>query len=442
LQQLQRPGNSGDGKNEIVFLVFEGDNFRVMLNSYGPRTIDKLIQEMAQELLSSLEKSVRYKKASSRIPFGKFLYRIGACRFLLILEDSGIKKAVELAESVCQMVAERRDWAHGLPSWSVSCGISTLSSNPSDSFEDALITLEYLRMRKSTALVLEAKDVPEDFMSRAQSRNRGGAQNMEPLALLQQMLKAQKTGILTATAPNGRVFWAYLENGKPEKARLGNLCGDLAVVEFVSTFLEVTYRLQDLSALDAQTSEDMRSLGGAYLVRTPFNELLDLSVHFRESCADAKVHLKTPDMIVHPTMDRQSGQIEQLFYKLGKTPHELFFDVMEKFWEQCNGRLNLDEMISKMELDSPSSMLWSAADLLMQNKMIKFSRLRVSSHTDSSSERESGMGPARPASKPAASVTGFVAAPRACSACGNADPLSQKFCVNCGAEMAPKVKVD
>ncbi|MBX9770764.1 MAG: diguanylate cyclase, partial [Candidatus Obscuribacterales bacterium] len=206
---------SEDGKSESVFLVFEGDNFRVMLNSYGPRTIDRLIQELAEQIVASLEQAVRFKKASSRIDFAKYMYRVGGCRFLLILEDSSLKKALELAEQVSQSVAERRDWAHGLPSWSVSCGVSALvpgKTTPEDTFEEATITLEHIRSRKSTALVMQSSEVPEEFMSRAQSRNRSDVENIEPAALLQQLSQSKKTGILTVSDA-GKIFWAYIENG-------------------------------------------------------------------------------------------------------------------------------------------------------------------------------------------------------------------------------------
>lgn len=440
--------NESDGKAETAYLVFEGDGFRLLLNSYGPRTIDKLIQEFSQTLLIALEESVRYKSAKSKIQFANYLYRVGGCKFLLVLESSNLKKASELAESVCKYIAERKDWAHGLPSWSASCGIAVSENNakpPDDSFEEALLTLEFIRSRKSMALVLNSSEVPDEFMSKAHGRNLGSLARQSGQAILQDMDKNKKTGILTATGAGGQVFWAFIENGRAAKARLGKLCGDFAVVEFISTFAECSYRLQDLASLDAQSSADLRNLGGAYLVKTAASEILDLSVKFRDSAADARVHLKAADMIVHPTMDRHSVQIEQVFFKAGKTPHKLYLEVANAFWENCNGRHSLDEIMQKMEADYPLSIVWTAADFLMQAKMIKFSRLRVSVHTDPERDAQAAAQRAQAAAGGAASAQTkaqvetvadvFVPANRVCSSCKAVDPLSQKFCVHCGAEM-------
>ncbi len=435
-----------DQKGESVYLIFEGDNFRLMVNGYGPRTIDKLIQELSHELLASLERSVRFKKASSRINFASYLYRVGGCRFLLVLEDSNLKKATELAEQVIQEIADKRDWVHGLPSWSVSCGIAVLSpekQNPEDCFEEATIALEYVRFRKSTALVLSSSEVPEDFMSRAQSRHRDTNANLDPVSILQQAMSSQKTGILTVSSTQGKLFWSYLEKGKITKARIGKLCGDSAVVEFISSFGLQPYRLQDLSTLDNQSTEDLRSLGGAYLLQTPINELIDFSVRYRDLGSDAKVHLKTPDMIVHPTMDKQQGQIEAVFFKAGKTPNPIYLAVVNKLWELCSGRLTLEEIMNKMADDYPGSLTWAAADFLMQNKLIKFSRLRVSAHNDGSPDIAGSTGGRGGGSQAALATTpaqarpntGFVPTPRPCISCGAVDPLSQKFCVHCGSEM-------
>lgn len=440
---LKYPQSGEQIQTELAYIVFEGDNFRQMLNSYGPRTIDRLIQEMAQQLIVSLEHSVRFKKASSRIDFAQKLYRVGACKFLLVLEDSNHKKATDMAESVAASVAERKDWAHAAPSWTVSSAVNCFllkNANPEDSFEVALIALDYIRSRRSTGVVVSSKDVPEDFMSRAQSKNRGAIEALEPDTLLKKLEESQKTGILTASNDEGRMFWAYLEDGFPKKARLGSLCGDIALVEFVSSFPQVSYRMQDVSSLDAQTSSDMKNLGGAYLIQTDVNELIDFANRMSRLSSDAKVHLKTPDMIVHPTTEHKDGQIEETFFKAGKTPHVIYLNVVKKLWEISNGRYTLDEMILKMEESNPSALVWAAADFLSQNKLIKFSRLRVSVHTDASSEKEAGsatiQGMAAVKTAPAAQ-SGYVALPRMCNVCRTVDPLSQKFCVHCGAEMGP-----
>ncbi|MBX9687504.1 MAG: diguanylate cyclase [Candidatus Obscuribacterales bacterium] len=436
LQNLPARANYEEGKSETIFLVFEGDSFRIMTNSYGPRTIDQLIQELAQTLLSGLEQSVRFKKASSRIRFSDYLYRVGGCRFLLILEDSNVKKAEELAESVSEFILSRKNWAHGLPNWSVSCGISRMkaSAAPEETLEEAMIALEYVRSRKSTALVLPTEKVPQEFMSRAQSRNQSNNSPFDPVLILQKMEAMGKAGILTVSSFQGRVFWAYLENGKASKARLGELCGDAAILEFISTFTEGSYRLQDLSTLDAQTASEVKAMGGSYRVSMPMLELIDFSLQIRDAAADAKVHLKTPDMIVHHTKDKQAGQLEALFHKSGKQVNALYLDVANAFWDQCTGRLSLDEILQKLN-DCPQALLWTVADFLMQNKMIKFSRLRVSAHTgdgekEAAAQAKGAAGVSQAAQNPPTTELGVV-----CSNCNKSDPLNQRFCVHCGAEL-------
>jgi diguanylate cyclase (GGDEF)-like protein len=421
-----------DAEGETVFLIFEGDNFRHILGSYGPRTIDKLIRELAEELLSAFDKSVRYKKASARIKFHDFVYRLGGCRFLLVLEDSSLKKAVEMAESVIQTVSERTDWAHGMPSWSVSCGIASISqSTPADSLEIAMITLDYIRSRKQIGAVMLSKDVPPEYMSRVLSMNSAGSLSVsDPAAILQTLMQSQKSGILTVSAPNGRVFWSFLENGKPTKARLGKLSGDAAVVEFICEFADCTHRVQDLSTLNAQASEEMKTLGGAYVLSMPLSELIDFAVKSKEAAELGRQHLKNLDMIVHPTVDKQAGQVANAFYKAGKSVNKLYLETAGTLWDLCSGRFSFDEITVKLQDELPMALVWSAADFFLQNKLIKFSRLRVSTLSESPSSEQAaraGFQPAAAAPKPAGV--------RHCVACHRVDPLSQKFCVHCGAEM-------
>ena len=197
-------------------------------------------------------------------------------------------------------------------------------------------------------------------------------------------------------------------------------------------------------------------------------ELIDLSSKWKESAAQARVHLKTPELIVHPTVDRQAGQIEKTFHKAGKKVNSIYLDLTNNLWELCNGRLSFDEIMAKMQSDHPAAVVWSAADFLLQNKMIKFSRLRVSTHTDGSVDQQlaaaasaqakaalpggttqvgaalpggtAQVGTAAAAAAAAAGAapagnSGFVSLPKACVACKMVDALSQKYCVHCGAEM-------
>lgn len=424
-----------EGKPCTLLLAFEGDNFSVMLNSYGPRTIDKLISELSQQILTGIGNNYRFKKASSRVLSHENLYRIAACRFVLILEECTVKKAMELADSVNQAVLDRKDWAHGMPSWSVSCAIAPLNTQIAgaiDCLEEALITLDYIRFRKSTAMVMESKEVPEAFMSRAESRTGSGLGQFDPVALLDTVQKSGKSGVFTVNSSDGRVFWAHLQEGKISKARLGALSGDAAAVEFISTFIDGSYRLQDISTLDSRSAEEVRALGGAYLVKMPIDELLEVAVNVRNTWSEARVRLKTPDMIIHPTIEKQTDQIKNMYHKMGKVPSRLEQQVTIDVWELCNGRFSLEEIVERLE-ECPIALIWKAADVLMQNKLIKFSRLRVSAYTDSSKEKEQPIASSR---KPSRSTADFVALPRACSACRRIDPLSQKFCVHCGAEMA------
>ncbi len=423
-----------EGKPCTMLLAFEGDNFSVMLNSYGPRTIDKLISELGQQILVGLDNSYRFKKASSRVSFQDSLYRIAGCRFVLIVEDCTVKKAIELADSVNQAVLERKDWAHGMPSWSVSCAIAPLNTQiarGADCLEEALITLDYVRFRKSTAMVLESKEVPEAFMSRAESRTGSGLGQFDPVTLIDTVQKSGKSGVFTVSCSDGRVFWAHLQEGKISKSRLGALSGDAAVVEFVSTFLDGSYRLQDISTLDTRSAEEVRALGGAYLLKMPMDELLEVAVNARNTWSEARVRLKTPDMIIHPTVEKQPDQIKNMYHKMGKTPSLLEQRVTIDVWELCNGRFSLEEIVERLE-ECPIALIWKGADALMQSKLIKFSRLRVSAYTDSSKEKEQPVASSR---KPSRSTADFVALPRACSSCRRVDPLSQRFCVHCGAEM-------
>ena len=136
-------------------------------------------------------------------------------------------------------------------------------------------------------------------------------------------------------------------------------------------------------------------------------------------------------MIIHPLVDRQTNMIERLYSKTGKPVNQVQIDVTNKVWDLCTGRLSLEELITRLSAECPETMVWSGAGFLMQNKLIKFSRLRVSSHNETAAEKEAV------AAKSAANLTTtiFVGGPQPCPNCRAVDALSQKFCVHCGADM-------
>ena len=422
------------GAPETVFMVFEGDNFRVMLNSFGPRTIDLLIQELVRTLIGAMEHTQRFKR--SKLAFADLVYRVGGCRFLLCMEGIGTKRATELANLISKTISEKKDWGAGLPSWSVSCGLVPVvldELTPQDFLEEAIIALEYVRSRKATGMVVLSKDVPADFMNKALSRNQGGSMKVfNPAGLLQDVAQSGKTGILTVESSQGRVFWAYLEGGLPSKARLGAMFGDYAIIEFASTFVDGSLRLQDLSAVDPHTANELRTLGVEYNVETPLNPLLELAKSGTASAADAKIILKTPELIVHPLIDRQPKIIEKLFSKSTKPVTKTQVDVTNRVWDLCTGRLSLDELVLKLD-DCPEALVWTGAGFLMQNKLIKFSRLRVSAHTETAAEKEHNA--AVKGTNMTTTIMNFVSGPLPCPNCRAMDALSQKFCVHCGAEM-------
>lgn len=425
------------GQTDTVFMIFEGDSFRVMLNSFGPRTIDKLIQELAEALVHAFDQSQRFKR--SKMTAADHIYRVGGCRFLVSMDGVPIKKALEIAEQICNSIADKKNWSGALPSWSVSCGIAPLNIteelSPQDCLEEALITLEYIRSRKATGMVLSSKEVAEEFMNKALSRNQGGSLRLfDPAGLLQTVAQSGKTGILTIESSNGRVFWAYLEGGIPSKARLSNLYGDAAVLEFLASFIDGSMRLQDLSTVDNQTAEDMRNLGVAYNIQTPLMQLFDIARTSRENSTDAKLLLKNPELIVHPLVERSTSLIEKLYSRTGKPTSRMQVEVTNKVWDLCSGRLSLEELVAKLS-DCPETLVWSGAGFLLQNKLIKFSRLRVSSHSDTPAEKDSSKSSKTSSPNVTTTIMNFVSGPIPCPSCRTVDPLSQKFCIHCGAEM-------
>lgn len=426
----------GNTTGETIFLIVEGDNFKVMVNSFGPRTIDKLIQELSKTLLDTLEQTQRYKK--SKMHFADLVFRIGGARFLVLLENTNIKKATEFAENLSKTFAEKKDWSAGLPSWTISSSITTLSTtgeySPQDHLEEGMIALDYVHSRKNSNMIVLSKDVPEEYMNKALSRNQTGKiSDFDPESILQDVAQSGKTGILTVESENGRVFWAYVDGGIPSKARLGALYGDGAVIEFASTFTEGAMRLQDLSTIDSQTAEDMRTLGVAYNIETPLLQLMEIAKDSKTTCADAKIILKTPELIVHPLVDREAKMVEKLYSKAGRPVSKIQVDITNRVWDLCSGRLSMDELVARLA-ECPENLVWTGAGFLMQNKLIKFSRLRVSSHTETAAEKEAASGSSK-ASNMTTTIMNFVSGPQPCPNCRAVDALSQKFCVHCGADM-------
>lgn len=363
-----------EANSNVSIMLVEGDNFISLNQAIGRERGDELIKALADTIKQNV-------KASRTVSTSDFFYRTGAAQFALLLEAQDETALFQIAERIRLSVSQRSGWPGDVAQWSVSIGAATQADSPQPSqlLPSAENALAYLRQQQATNKVLFANQLPAKFkrMRSADAGVTGDLKVFDPGELMQSVSIARKSGILRVTAESGLEFWAFFSDGALKKAKLGNMRGDVAVIEFISTFEQGSFRFVEATSADGG-AEDPRALGASYDTRELGKLLLDGALA-KDNMATARAKMANLELYVGSVPESQRSGIWDKLKASGNPLSSTERGIMEEMLKLASGSLKLKQIFQKLDT-YPSAWLYHCASLLIEHNAVRLTAIKTYSH--------------------------------------------------------------
>lgn len=358
-------------QNPVSLLIMDGDHFKSVNDTYGHQIGDQMLQELSKLVKTCVRTSDTLEKLAAP---GDYLIRYGGEEFIIVMENTDAKRAMAVAERVRSAVEAKSDWPAGIAKWTISIGVSTFPSDgktTDDLFNKADTALYYVKEVLERNKSIHSQQVPKSYKSSKASAVIGGELGVfDPAALLQSLATAQKTGVLTVQAPDGRQLWLLFENGKPMQARMGKHAGASAIVEFVSTFEEGNFNFQEKSGTGKETMTKLPRLDESFSISKSLERILMDGALAQDNFNAAKKIIPTLNMLVRPVAPVEFAARWQQLGQLAEPPMPEEFNVMSDIVQKADGNTTLHNIFRNME-GIPTHLLWRAAALLVQHGLVQ-----------------------------------------------------------------------
>jgi diguanylate cyclase (GGDEF)-like protein len=377
LPQLLAAVDGADGEKRpfSIFLV-EGHDILAINEKYGRNAGDGVIQELAKRINKLLE----LRRTETMGSWGDHLLRYQGAQFLVILRQVDSKKGVIFAQRLRQVV-EDQDYPHGVGRWNVSIGITSFpedSTSPDELIMNVETALSYARGQSERNKIAHITNVPKAFRSAKLASNLGGTLDVfDPAALMQSLSISRKSGILTVTHPEGKMFWCFLENGKPTKARMGKFTGSAAIIEFLVLFDSGEFAFSDLTSIDKQTLDDIGKLPKSFDVPGSLERALMDGALARDHFTSAQDLIKETNLFVWPQPRAKNGEGFAAMKAMKDPPSPEEEKAMKEILAVANGKVQLKTIMEKLD-NLPTHTVWRGAALLVQNEMVQLKKLATS----------------------------------------------------------------
>jgi diguanylate cyclase (GGDEF)-like protein len=370
-------GIDGEKRPFSLFLV-EGHDVLAINEKYGRPAGDTVIQELGRRI----DKLLNQRRTETMGSWGDHLIRYQGAQFLVILRQVDSKKATIFAQRLRQ-VLETDDYPCGVGRWSMAIGITSFpedTSNPEELIVNLETALSYARGQSERNKIAHINAVPKAFRSAKLASNLGGSLDVfDPAALMQSLSISRKSGILTVTNPDGKMFWCYLENGRPTKARMGKFSGQPAIIEFLVLFESGEFAFSDLTSIDKQTLDDIGKLPKSFDVPGSLERALMDGALARDHYTSAHDVIKQLDLFVWPQAAAKKGGTDVLapLRELKDPPSPDEEKAMKEILSVSNGKIQLKTIFERLDT-LPTHTLWRGAALLVQHEIIQLKKLATS----------------------------------------------------------------
>lgn len=370
-------GIDGEKRPFSLFLV-EGHDVLAINEKYGRPAGDTVIQELGKRI----DKLLNQRRTETMGSWGDHLIRYQGAQFLVILRQVDSKKATIFAQRLRQ-VLETDDYPCGVGRWSMAIGITSFpedTTSPEELIVNLETALSYARGQSERNKIAHINSVPKAFRSAKLASNLGGSLDVfDPAALMQSLSISRKSGILTVTNPDGKMFWCYLENGRPTKTRMGKFSGTPAIIEFLVLFESGEFAFSDLTSIDKQTLDDIGKLPKSFDVPGSLERALMDGALARDHYTSAHDVIKQLDLFVWPQPNAKKGGADVLapLRELKDPPSPDEEKAMKEILSVSNGKIQLKTIFERLDT-LPTHTLWRGAALLVQHEIIQLKKLATS----------------------------------------------------------------
>lgn len=357
-------------QNPLSIIIMDGDHFKSINDTYGHQIGDQMLQDLAK----TLRTCVRSEEEGSRGGPGDYLIRYGGEEFLIVMENTDSRRAVDIAERIRQAVENKSDWPGGIAKWTMSLGVATYPAdgrNADELLGKADAALYYVKEELGRNKTCHTQQVPKSFKSAKAAAVIGGELGVfDPAALLQSLATAQKTGILTVQARDGKQLWMLFEGGKPVQARLGKFAGSPAIVEFITTFEEGNFNFQEKVMSGKETMTKLPKLDDTFNVAKGLERCLMDGALAQDNFNAAKTIISSADMFIRPVTPVEFAARWQALGQIPEPPTTDEFNVMSEVVQRADGNTTLANIFRALD-GIPTSTLWRAAALLVQHGLVQ-----------------------------------------------------------------------
>lgn len=356
-------------QNPVSLIMIDGDHFKSVNDTYGHQVGDQMLQDLAKTVKTCVRTSDTLEKVSTA---GDYLIRFGGEEFVIVMENTEAKRAMAVAERVRLAVESKSDWPAGIAKWTISLGVATFpvdGKTADDLLSKADTALYYVKEELNRNKCIHSQQVPKSFKKSAAVQS-GELGVFDPAALLQSLATAQKTGVLTVQAPDGRQLWLLFENGKPVQARMGKYAAAAAVVEFVSTFEEGNFNFQEKSLSGKETATKLPRLDENFSITKSLERLLMDGALAQDNFNAARKIIPTLNMLIRPVAPVEFAARWQQLGQIPEPPMPEEFNMMSEIVQKADGNTTLQVIFRGME-GVPTHLLWRSAALLIQHGLMQ-----------------------------------------------------------------------
>ena len=358
-------------QNPVSLVIMDGDHFKSINDTYGHQIGDQMLQELSKVVKTCVRTTDTLEKLSAP---GDYLIRYGGEEFIIVMENTDAKRAMSVSERVRTAIESKSDWPAGIAKWTVSIGVATFPMDGKTTDEllnKADTALYYVKEVLDRNKCIHSQQVPKSYKSsKSASAVSGELGVFDPAALLQSLATAQKTGVLTVQAPDGRQLWLLFDAGKPMQARMGKFAGAAAIVEFVSTFEEGNFNFQEKSGSGRETMTKLPRLDESFNISKSLERILMDGALAQDNFNAAKKIIPTLNMLVRPVAPVEFAARWQQLGQIAEPPMPDEFNVMSDIVQRADGNTTLHNIFRSME-GVPTHSLWRAAGLLIQHGLVQ-----------------------------------------------------------------------
>jgi diguanylate cyclase (GGDEF)-like protein len=364
--------NLNPEQNPLSLIIMDGDHFKSINDTYGHQVGDQMLQDLAKTLRACVR--VDDGEGGGRGGPGDYLIRYGGEEFLIVMENTDARRAKDVGERIRQAVENKTDWPGGIAKWTMSLGIATFpidGRNADELLQKADTALYYVKEELGRNKTCHSQEVPKQFKSTKQAAVIGGELGVfDPAALLQSLATAQKTGILTVQARDGKQLWMLFEGGKPIQARLGKFAGSQAIVEFVTTFEEGNFNFQEKVMSGKETMTKLPKLDETFNVVKGLERCLMDGALAQDNYNAARTIISSPEMFIRPVPPVEFAARWQALGQLPEPPTPDEFNVMSEIVQRADGNTTLTNIFRGLD-GIATATLWRASAMLVQHGLLQ-----------------------------------------------------------------------